>query len=98
MRREDSEQARWAREEFGRAALGDERRTTRVLNMATRAAQRPGGRITDVFSRDRERQGAYDLLESRHVDASALSGAAGRAAARRAAFESFSFVAVDGSS
>lgn len=98
MRREHSEQARWATDEFGHAVLGDGRRTLRVLNMATRAAQRPGGRITDVFSSDRERQGAYDLLENKLVDASALSCAAGQTAARRAASEAFSFVAIDGSS
>lgn len=98
MRQDFSEQAKWAMDEFGQAALGDGRRTTRVLNMATRAAQRPGGKITDVFSSDRERQGAYDLLEGKHVDASALSCAAGRAAARRATSEVFSFVAIDGSS
>lgn len=98
MRQDNSEQAAWANDEFGHAELGDSRRTLRVLNMATRAAQRPAGKITDVFTKDKERQGAYDLLESVRVDARSLSLAAGQAAARRASRESYAFVAIDGSS
>lgn len=98
MRREHSEQGAWAREEFGHAELGDSRRTRRLLQMVTRAAQRPAGTVTAVFSKGRERQGAYDFLESKYVNAASLSFAAGRAAAERAARLGFAFVAIDGTS
>jgi hypothetical protein len=88
----------WAREQFGDVRLGDSRRVARLVNMAARAAQAPSGKVSDVFATDRERQGAYDFLESRHVDATALTTALGQATAQRAASESFCFVAVDGSS
>lgn len=98
MRLETSEQASWAKEEFGSAELGDTRRTARVINMATRAAERPAGKVSAVFARDKERQGAYCLLEGGQVEAEELVKAAGRAAARRAKRERFAFLAVDGSS
>jgi len=66
--------------------------------MAARAAQSPGGKISQVFEDDAERQGAYDVLESKHVSAAALTGALATAAATLAARESFAFAAVDGSS
>lgn len=91
-------EARWAREEFGAIEVGDERRASRLINMATRAAERPGGKISEVFSEDRERQGAYDLLESGRVNAGALLLAMGNATGLRAVAEPFAYVAVDGAS
>lgn len=98
MRRQKSEQALWAREQFGKVVVGDERRTLRLVGMAERAAERPSGKISEVFSEDRERQGAYDLLESGRVDVSALTDAMGSAAARLARGLPFSYVAIDGAS
>jgi hypothetical protein len=66
--------------------------------MATRAAERPAGKISEVFYRDSERQGAYDFLESGHVDASSVLLAMGQVTARAAAAESVAFVAIDGAS
>src|SRR5262245_59175900 len=88
----------WAREEFGHTRLGDERRTTRVVSMAATALSRPGGRVSDVFIDDAERQGAYDFLESDAVHADALMAAMGEACARRCADHRYVFVPVDGSS
>lgn len=88
----------WAREEFGHARLGDERRTTRAVAMAATALSRPGGRVSDVFIDDAERQGAYDFLESDAVHADALMAAMGEACARRCADHRYVFVPVDGSS
>jgi hypothetical protein len=95
---QQSEESVWAREQFGDAQLGDSRRIGRLVNMATRTAQAPSGKVSEVFAADKERQGAYDFLESVHVEAPALTTAMGRATARRAAHEPFCFVAVDGSS
>jgi hypothetical protein len=98
MRRLNSEQERWAREEFGGAELGDGRRTDRAVRMAARAAENPGGKISRVFCDDAERQGAYDFLESGHASAAALIKAMAAATAKRASEQSFAFVALDGSS
>jgi hypothetical protein len=88
----------WAREEFGHARLGDERRTARAVAMAATALSRPAGRVSDVFSDDAERQGAYDFLESAAVHADALVAAMGEACARRCAEHRYVLVPVDGTS
>ena len=98
MRQLHGIEAEWAKECFGHARLGDTRRTARLVNMATRAAQSPSGKISRAFGEDSECQGAYDLLESNLVDPSALVIAVGEATARRASLEPFVFVAIDGSS
>lgn len=98
MRRESGDQAAWAQEEFGQAELGDSRRTARVVKMARRAVQSPGGKISDVFRRDRDQQGAYDFLENGTIDEGVLTKAQGQAAARRGALHDFVYVAIDGSS
>jgi Transposase DNA-binding/Transposase Tn5 dimerisation domain len=88
----------WAVEEFGRARLGDERRLTRLVGMARRAAQSPAGRVSDVFRKDAERQGAYDFLESPHTHAGALLDAMTAACVDRCDGSEFAFVPVDGTS
>jgi hypothetical protein len=88
----------WAREEFGRAALGDPRRTRRVVEMAAGVAKAPSGRVSSVFVKASEQQAAYDLLEHKHVEASSLIEAAGKAAAARSAAHDFVYVPIDGSS
>jgi len=89
---------RWAREEFGHAELGDVRRTDRLVRLASCAAARPGGRITEVCKSDAERQGAYDFLECERVGEGALQDAAAQAAIRRVAGQPYAFVPVDGTS
>lgn len=88
----------WACDEFGRAELGDARRVSRVVAMAATAAQQPSGRVSAVFSNDAQRQGAYDFLESPHIDAAPLVDAMGRSCATRCTDEKFVFVPIDGSS
>jgi hypothetical protein len=51
--------------------------------MGTGAAQRPAGRISEVFADSAERQGAYDFVETEHVRVEELCAAMGAAAARR---------------
>jgi hypothetical protein len=94
----DQATQRWAREEFGHAQLGDERRTKRLVQLAAGALDHPAGRITEVFGSDAKRQGAYDFLESHHVSEAALSEAVARASARRVADTAYAFVALDGTS
>jgi hypothetical protein len=95
---ERSSARQWAREEFGQALLGDERRRARLVAMAATALTRPAGRVSDVFVNVAEREGAYDLLENACVDADALVAAMGDACARRCAEYPYVFVAVDGTS
>jgi hypothetical protein len=66
--------------------------------MAARLAERPAGKVSEVFKSDRERQGAYDLLEGGKVSADVVLSAMGDATATRAGAESFAYVAVDGAS
>ena len=88
----------WAREEFGGARLGDQRRTSRLVAMAATALIRPAGRVSDTFVRGAEREGAYDLLANPAVDSDAVIASMGEASARRCGAHSFVFVPVDGSS
>lgn len=89
--------SRWAREEFGTTELGDVRRTRRLMLMAAAAARRPSGKVSAVFDRAREREGAYDFLESPHVRPEALAASVfGATLARARAFDCV-YVVVDGS-
>ena len=65
----------WAYEEFGHAELGDPRRTARLVHMAAALAERPGGKVLDVFRSSAERQGAYDLLGNSRVPSEAILAA-----------------------
>lgn len=93
---QDSAEA-WSLEEFGDAALGDPRRTARLVAMGSRAARQPGGKVTQVFE-GAAREGAYRWLENEDVSAEAVTSAAARAAARRAANHRLVFVPIDQSS
>lgn len=88
----------WAREEVGRAALGDVRRTRRAIEMAAGAAANPSGKVSTVFDDAKDREGAYDFLENQHVSATALAESIFVATAERARGEPFVYVAIDGSS
>lgn len=95
---EDIDGHSWACEEFGDAALGDDRRTQRLVAIAARALTRPHGRITATFRYSAEREGAFRWIENRGFDGSEITKASARATARRAAEYSFAFVPVDGTS
>lgn len=88
----------WAEQEFGTTKLGDVRRTRRLVAMAVGAARRPSGRVSEVFDRARDREGAYDFLESPHLDGAALAASVFAATASRARDAGLVHVAIDGSS
>lgn len=94
----DAENRTWAWEEFRELKVVDARLKPRILTMTRRALERGGGRITDVFATDRERQGAYDLLEGGRVSAESLSAAMGKACVERSVGSACVFVPIDGSS
>src|SRR5438128_11208500 len=91
-------EARWAREEFGEASLGDIRRRQRVVMMAAVAALRPAGKVTEVFLDAAEQEGAFRYLRSRRIDDDEVARSAHEAAARRCRGKPFAYVPVDGSS
>lgn len=93
-----SDDASWSREEFGHTLLGDARRTARLVDVAATLARRPGGRISDVFDRGDEREGAYRLMENDAVEARAIGTASGHATLERACGQTRVFVPIDGTS
>lgn len=89
--------ARWADGMFAKADLGDVRRSKRLVLMATRAARRPSGKVSDVFDKAHEREGAYDFLENDAIPASAIAEMLFAASVAQTKDDRFAFVVVDGS-
>ena len=87
----------WANEEFGNAALGDVRRTARLVQVVARAAENPSGKLSEVFQSPRELDAAYDFVERDQTTVERLQTAMGLATARRCEGP-YVFVPVDGSS
>src|SRR5262245_27929386 len=96
MRRARSEAERWAKEQFGDALLGDARRTLRLVTMIARAAERPSGRLSEVYAA-KELDAAYDFVENPSVSISELETAVGCGTAKQCEKQRV-HVAVDGSS
>src|SRR5262249_7211934 len=94
--RETDDSGQWFREQFEHADLGDGRRRRRAVSMAQAVARRPSGKISEVFRSDAQREGAYDFVESNHIDAAALMAGIGVATAKRCAKGAFAFVPMDG--
>src|SRR5258705_5082110 len=55
--------AQWAESEFALAGLGDQRRTKRLVNIATNLAQSPGGTLPQAFPVWSELKAAYRFFE-----------------------------------
>jgi hypothetical protein len=99
MKEHASESARqWATIEFGSVDLGDLRRTARLVTMAASACDRPHGRVAAVFESEKEREGAYDFLESAHVAPEEIMAGVASATVQRARGLPFVIVPVDGTS
>jgi len=88
----------WALEEFGRTALGDVRRTRRLVQMAAGAALKPSGKVSAVFDKAKEREGAYDFLESPQASAKTVAEGVFSSTAERARGRGYVYVVIDGSS
>jgi len=82
-------------EEFGHTKLGNTARTRRLLLMAERAANKPSGKITEIFKTVAEREGAYKFLENKKIDELKIAQAAHSACVERCKEEDFVFVPVD---
>ena len=88
----------WAVEEFGDIDLGHASRTARLVRIATGAAMRPAGKITEVFSTAADLEGAYRWIENPSIGLDDVVDGIGRACAARAAEHPFVFIPTDGSS
>lgn len=93
MQRQGAE--KWARQVFGGALLGDRRRVERLVAMAAAAARRPAGTVTRALETSAEKEGAFRLLESEDVSATAVQRAAFEAAATTCAKSKLVYVPVD---
>lgn len=82
-------------QEFGAAMFGDVRRTRRAVDMTVQAARQPAGKVSAVFNRSKDREGAYDFLESPLAPVSALTESMCTATAERARGERVVYVPVD---
>jgi Transposase DNA-binding/Transposase DDE domain len=89
---------RWATQEYSGANLDDPRRVRRMVQMAARMAEQPGGCVTAVFDRSAEREGAFRFLENPDVDPNEVARSAHFAGAQRCFGQPYVFVPVDGSS
>lgn len=85
----------WASETFGRARLGDERLTGRLVSMAASVARHPGGTITATMKTSAAKEGAYRFVENRRVKPHQLVEAVGETAALRCSEESLVFCPLD---
>lgn len=86
----------WALEEFGHSELKHRARTKRVVSMAAALAERPDGRMTQVFSESASREAAFRALENEHILPRALVEASTCAAVKRAAAFDDIVIPVDG--
>ena len=90
--------ATWAQDEFSKAFVGHQDNTTRLVLMAQRMGERPGGTVPQVFSYPAERKGAYRLLENKEVEWTDIAQARHEACARRRQEHEWVIAILDGSS
>jgi hypothetical protein len=55
--------AQWAQMEFALVQLGDQRRTQRLVKLATRLAESPGGTLPQALPQWEELKAAYRFFE-----------------------------------
>ena len=64
----------WAQEQFGDCQLGDQRRTKRLIEVASRVANHPAGSFTQQLSDWGDLKAAYRLLDRDEVTFQAIAG------------------------
>lgn len=75
--------AAWALEEFGRAELGDCRRTRRVVDLAAEVALHPAGTVTGACRSSAAKEGAFRWLENRAIGVAGVAESVTGATLRR---------------
>jgi hypothetical protein len=89
---------RWAEEEFGKVELGDERRTRRLVRLATEVASRPAGTVTRACASSASREGAFRWLENAAVRPEPVTRAVEEATLKRCRTQRRVYVAIDATS
>jgi hypothetical protein len=87
--------ATWAQDEFGTAELGDKRLNERLVLIAQRLVERPGGKLTKVLEFGAEQHGAYRFMENELVSSDEMERARGESCARRLADSAITIVPID---
>jgi hypothetical protein len=80
-----TDQQRWALEEFASAELHDRRHVKRLVAMGAAVVAAPAGRVTEVFRTSAEREGAFRFLENAAVDVGAIQRSVRDATLKRCA-------------
>jgi hypothetical protein len=88
----------WAEDTFGHAALGDLRRTRRLVRLVACAARTQASTVSGAVTSSAAREGAYRFLEQDAVSSHAVIDAACEATAVQCAKLARVYVAIDGSS
>ncbi len=88
----------WAQSEFGRAQLGDERRTRRLVLLGAELARQPAGTVTRACSSSASREGAFRWLENDAVRVEPVREALVEATLARCADRQLVYVSIDGTS
>lgn len=88
----------WAEIEFGRAELGDKRRTARLIRLAAEVARRPAGTVTGACASSASREGAFRWLENWAVRPEPVVRAVEEAAVERCRGQQLVYVPVDATS
>jgi hypothetical protein len=73
----------WAAEEFGKAELGDKRRTKRLVQLAAQRASRPNSSIGQSCGSKAATKAAYRLLDNEDIEAEAIQNSHRRATMER---------------
>lgn len=87
--------AAWARTEFGRAQLGDSRRTERLMQVATARAEAPAASLPAGFADKASLKGMYRFVENPHVEREQILASHYQATAERCAAEPVVLVVQD---
>lgn len=85
----------WAQQRFDTFSTRDPRRRTRLVQMAAAVLDHPAGRVTRVFRRAADQQGAYDWLAHPAADARALARCEALATVHACRHDAYAWVAVD---
>jgi hypothetical protein len=68
-----SDHGEWAAQLFGKSNLGDPRRTTRLVKLATSLANEPGKPLVSITQSPADMEGAYRFIRNEHIDAKAIA-------------------------
>lgn len=65
----------WAEVQFGTANLGDPRRTSRLVKLATTLAKEPGKPIVQITHSPADMEGAYRFVRNKNIQAKDIADA-----------------------